>query len=137
MQIMTNIFSIIVVILGWIIVHLLSEKRERRKELRLIARETVEKINIIEKLSIEYHCNSERNENNEKDIKFRLAEIDDILTLLHKKAGFQHTISFFRSSITMNNFQSAGFTTQQDNSEIVYGIIAQASALRIALYGMD
>lgn len=63
--------SIILVILGWLVVHLFSRNRDLKKEARNFALETVKYVTLIEEKSIKYHSNTSRDINEEHVIKLK------------------------------------------------------------------
>lgn len=126
--------SIILVILGWIVVHFFSRNRDLKKEARSFALETVKHITLIEEKSIKYHLNNERDINEEHIIKLKLNDLDSRINVLKKSIKFKHDVSFFRSAITLNNFNSHQFTSQSYGSDIINDISFNAMILREALY---
>ena len=128
------VYPIIITIIGWIIVHYLSEKRDRKKEWREFSRDTAKFIEVIEDRSISYHTGNSRDINLESRIKSDIEYLDSRLSLIKRKLKFDSEVSFFRASITLYNFETCTFNTQCQNSELIRDIYWNANILKNALY---
>ena len=69
-----DIISYILVVVGWVIVHCLSHRRDTKKEWRAFALHTVDAITNIEQQSINYHISPTRDISLEHKIKLELIE---------------------------------------------------------------
>lgn len=126
--------TIVLAIAGWVIVHILSTRRDRKKEWREFARDTAQYVAKIEKDAIEYHSLDERNIARESKIKHDINQLDMRMTLIRKKLSFPASISFFRAAITLNNFETRRFVSQGIDSEILQDISRHANRLIEELY---
>lgn len=81
MQSITVIITITITIFGWMIVHYLSSIRDRRKEWREFARDTVKLVEKIEQEAILYHTNECRDTDFEYKIKSDIDYLDTRLCL--------------------------------------------------------
>lgn len=133
---MTQITSLIFIIIGWIVVHFLARHRDLERDWRAFAIETVKNINIIEEDAIRYHTSDTRNRDSEQKIKQSLSELDTRLNALKKFFRFNEDISFFRAAITLDNFASSGFKKQDYPSVILNDISYHAGLLRECLYNI-
>lgn len=129
-----SITSYIIIILGWVVVHLLSAKRDRDKEWREFSRNTIYLIDKIVDEAIKYHTAECRELYLESKIKIDLDELDMRITLILQYLKVSCSIKGFRQSITLNNFDSKNFTKQQHTSRLVQCIYVQANRLRENLY---
>lgn len=134
---MFELISILLVIIGWIVVHLLEARRDAKKEARLFAIDTAKRINFIERRAIKYHTNWFRDYNLEQEIKLELSELDSRFTVLKKSICYMHDISFLRSAITLENFESHLFSKQYYQDKIIRDISYHATLLRESLYSIS
>ena len=124
----------ILVIIGWLVVHVATEARERRKQQVDYAMKLVEKINQIERAAIEYHCAKEREQIKEPRITWDLLELShdmQFVNCLTKET--EESIKNLRKAVTLNNFSSANFVAQGHDSEIARGIYEAAVDMRKSL----
>lgn len=111
------------VIIGWIVVHFLTQMRDDKKRLREEVDSASEFLAQQELLAIEYHCSAARDLDNEEKILRnlnRLARRIKRLQILDNEEI--EVLRRFRASVTLDNFQSAGFKKQNIGSPIVKGI---------------
>ncbi len=128
------IVSITIAIIGWVVVHVFSVRRERKKEWREFARETVKYIEAIEYRSIEYHIGEKRNFELEIEIKNTIDFLEVRINLIKKNLKFIYDISYFRAAITLNNFETSAFAKQQRFSPLLQDVAWRAKELKEALY---
>jgi len=133
-QAVTITITILLAITGWIAVHFLSASRDRKKEWREFSRDTASYIASIEKESIEYHTYNVRNVEHESKIKNDIDILDIRISIIKKNLSFLYDVSFFRAAITLHNFETKNFITQNIYSEIVQDISRHANMLIKALY---
>ena len=126
--------TIFINIVGWGIVHILSSQRDKNKEWREFARNTAKLVEEIEEKAIRYHTNEHRNIALEFELKKDIDKLDTYVTLIKKHLRMSHSISFLRSSITLNNFQSHAFLQQDCDSKLVRDLSFHAATIREALY---
>lgn len=132
---MEILITITVTFLGWLVVHILTIKRDKDKEFRDFCRETILYIQTIEKEAIEYHSSKIRHQNMEAALKADIAFLDVRFMFIQKTdPNFKNQISFFRSAITLNNFESANFSQQVSTSKILSDIIYHSRLLREDIY---
>ena len=136
-QPMDNWTSYVLIISGWLAVHLFSAHRDKQKEWREFSRETAKFIDKIEKSSIIYHTSNTRNTNLEKKIKLDLNGLDTRFSLIKKHLRLHQTIAVLRAAITLDNFETSNFTNQNYRSEIIQSIAFEANLLREALYDAE
>jgi hypothetical protein len=113
----------VLVIIGWFFVDERNNRRELRKEKRALIDKINVDLNSIEKIAVEYHQNDHANVKTSQEIKISLDRVVKILKrekLLTQK-DYKKFIEF-RQAITLNNFDSSGFVTQLDNSELLQNI---------------
>ena len=121
--------------IGWLVVHILTVKRDKSKEFRDFCRETVFYIQTIEKEALKYHTSATRQQQIEISLKADIAFLDTRFKLIQKTdPTFNNKISFFRSAITLNNFESANFFQQSDTSIILSDIVYHSQLLREEIY---
>lgn len=124
----------VLVILGWGVVHYLSAKRDRNKELRALCLTAITYIEEIEREAIRYHTGIERDVSCEKKIRKDLQRLDTIVeTILKPLGGNKITVVQLRQAITRNNFATCQFFSQQTLSPITFEINAEAESLAILL----
>ncbi len=121
---------------GWIIVHLLSVRRERRSEWRKLAHSAVADVEKIEELALGYHKAENRNIEMEEEILKRMERLESKMVLLSRtlKSFDQNSMKKFRRAITMKNFQSNEFKRQETTSQILKNILARTTLIIEQLY---
>lgn len=114
----------IIAILGWIAAHLLSEARERRKEIRSQIEKIHEKIAKLEKDGRSFHLNAEYSSSLALDITGQISGLERALlrTSGLSMDSLLATIIGLRRSITLQNFDKSSFKTQIEASEIMSNI---------------
>ena len=133
----TIIITLVLSIIGWVVVHILSSKRDIRKERREFCRNTISFIEDLEKAALKYHMAESRNMDLEQDIKINISFLDDRLSLIEKYfPSYCGKVQFLRSAITLDNFQSAKFLTQSANSLIILSIRQSSHALKMSIYNI-
>ena len=116
----------IVAAAGWGATHLLSEARERRKEIRVQLDKTIERLAKIEESARSYHCGSSF------DLQKSLSLISEISRLERSLArvtrfnldDFTPVIIMHRRAITLKNFDSSSFSSCDQDSEMLMEISA-------------
>lgn len=131
---MPDVWTYLSVVVGWVVVHFLTAFRDKKKEWREFSRETVRFVDSIEKNAFSYHSAPERDFSLEKKIKLDLAVLDLRFNLIRKHLSLRNEISFFRSAITLENFETASFVQKDYQSEILQSIAYEANLLREALF---
>lgn len=126
--------AIILIILGWVVVHFFSRQRDLKKDARSFALQTANHVTKIEEKAIAYHVASARNESAEKELILLINDLDTRMMILKKKLKLKNDVSFFRAAITLDNFNTHEFNPQSYSSEIINDISYQATQLRDALY---
>lgn len=135
MSILCNIFFIII---GWIVVHILSEDRDIAKEWRAISRNTVDLVNKIEVKAIKYHTSKYRNLDLERDLELKINLLDSYITMLDKNGiSIEKDISEFRIAITYKNFHTEKFEQKDFYSEMTQNISMKAEQLRLILLNAE
>ena len=64
----TSFFTLVTVIVGWIVVNWQNNNREERKEVRSSLSDVHEEITKLEDIAIEYHTAESRSKTNEREI---------------------------------------------------------------------
>ena len=131
---MPDVWTYISVVAGWMVVHFLTAFRDTKKEWREFSRETVRFVDSIEKNAFSYHSAIDRDLSLEKEIKLDLAVLDLRFNLIRKHLSLRNEISFFRSAITLENFETASFVQKNYQSEVLQSIAYEANILREALF---
>ena len=135
MLILCNIFLIII---GWIVVHILSEDREIAKEWRAISRSTINLVNKIEAKAIKYHTSKKRNLDLERDLELKINLLDSYMTVLAKNdILIKKDVSDFRKSITYKNFHTDKFEKKEFYSHITQNISKEAEQIRLSLLNAE
>ncbi|WP_313226744.1 hypothetical protein [Stutzerimonas chloritidismutans] len=111
------------VVFGWIIVNWQNNRREDRKEIRNSITAITTEIMVLESLAAKYHTGKQRSIKKENRITYSISRISDhIRHLGFLERVFDEDIGNLRSSITLNNFQTSDFQSQEIGSELVENI---------------
>lgn len=126
--------SIVLIIVGWLVVHFFSRQRDLKKEARSFALQTANHVTKIEEKAVAYHAAPNRSESAEKELILLINDLDTRMIILKKKLKLKNDVSFFRAAITLDNFNTHEFKPQSYSSQIINDISYQATLLRDALY---
>lgn len=119
----TSLLTLITVIIGWIIVNWQNNNREERKEVRASLSATLEEIVVIEDLAIEYHCAAVRSKIQEKEITKRITRLSSkVRHLRFENKGINTTFIKLKQAMTLDNFETNRFKSQDLDSEILESI---------------
>lgn len=119
------------VILGWLVVHFFTIKREKEKRQFDELKDIQADLNDIFTISINYHSGNERNSTDEiriiSSLLFLEEKGDALFEILSHKGlkvdqkRWTRGIVFFRMAITTNNF-GGDFSNQAQDSDIIVNI---------------
>ena len=119
---------------GWWIVNKQNNFRERRKETRAILNQLLDDLDAIEKQAFSYHTAKEALIELGRDIKISLSRISkDVARHDLLPSGKRHPIVKLRQAITLKNFDTDCFQTQNVNCELLDEISATKDDLIDAL----
>lgn len=125
------------VILGWCVIHWLTAKREDKKELRAIIKDSLADVEGLRTLSVSYHKNRTRNKELEDDIIWKIHRIDSKIQFLSEKLRIPALrLDELNEAITLNNFETHEFTQQCDTSDLIGKINWQSQKLINKLYSI-
>lgn len=115
------------VILGWALVNRQNNRREERKEIREFVSDISKRSAELRDASFKYHRATARDNTLSSEILFKLKLLGIRLSALKKYGVLADTdlAKRLRQAITMENFDSAGFRSQDEGSKIL-GNIEQA-----------
>lgn len=107
-------------VVGWIVVNWQNNNREERKEVRSSLSEVIDEITELEDLAVEYHTAAVRSTTNEQDITKKITRLSSKVRHLRLESGkLNHLFIRFKQSITLDNFETSRFVTQNKDSEIL------------------
>jgi hypothetical protein len=130
------VITLVISVFGWVIVHFLSARRDRKKEWREFARATAAYVDEIEKHAVIYHTNPERDIALEKKLKADIDYLDKRIEIIKRHLSFAD-IFLYRIAITLENFETKGFASQPVDSNIIRDIGLSGNQLRDNLYEAD
>lgn len=120
-QLLGQIVSIVTVVVGWIVVHKLTEKRDKRKEIRESIDAFIDLLLDLEKKAIDFHQNTSFNENTSRelvsDIQRCILRLDSYPLCSIEIDGYLK--KDLRTSITLNNFDRSTFHQLSPSDPIV------------------
>lgn len=129
---LSQFFTSVLVVVGWIVVDNQNNKRELRREIRALIDNLITEIDELAERSFKFHKNSTFDAIESKQLKLRIQRIANNInrnSLVENSKAIYH----FRKSITGNNFDITIFRTQNDNSEILSLILEEKDELISAL----
>lgn len=123
-QLLTQIPTWLILVIGWFAVHRLTVKREQRKEARECIDAFVRTLREIEVKAISFHQGDVLDDNLARVLRF---DIQRTIAKLKRQPFTSFRISSdllkeFRRAITYKNFDSKNFKCQPANSPILGGI---------------
>lgn len=119
-----HVISWTLVISGWIILNVLANRREKRKELYALIKDIRQEIDTATDIAEKYHTSEQQSKEVSKKIKFLIQEItawNDILQSCDLNVDLMLHIKF-RQAITGHNFDSHTFTQQSHDGELLLSI---------------
>ena len=114
----------LIVVLGWLVGHLLSESRERRKEVRAQIDRVRDYVFDLEDEARVFFLAEKYNSSLALKIIALIQNLEHMLSHIQIFSGFtysQHLV-VLRQAITLHNFDHHNFTQQAEDSEILGGI---------------
>jgi len=119
-----QIFTWIIIIIGWYVVHYFTLKRENRKEARERIDVFLKSLHDIEVKAISFHRHNEFKEDIAFDLKY---EIQRAISRLNRQPFCKFTINprlltAFRQAVTFRNFEPRDFSCQESASRILSDI---------------
>lgn len=127
----------IVIILGWMVVHWLSVKRDELAQRKLAYKEARKLLSDIENKSLEFHCSQNRNKSLEKEILKKLDTLDFMISCMEHPKISSLLITDIRSTVTLKNFQVKFFVQQPLDSDLIRNIGYYVEQLDNALLGAE
>lgn len=116
----TSLFTLVTVVTGWIVVNWQNNNREERKEVRSSLSEALEEIINLEDVSSEYHTGSSREISAEKEITKKITRLSSkVRHLRFESPRINKLFIKFKQSMTLDNFETNRFSTQDLDSEIL------------------
>lgn len=131
MEFLKILVNVVFILLGWVVVHNLSVRREKDKERRQLAEKTIGLVEELEKISIDYHLNDGRLETSETAIWRLLARIERYLSRMHLDKNKDETMYLIalRQAIMYENFGLDYVGIQADDSKIIRDISVAADKM--------
>lgn len=105
---------VVVVVLGWVVVHAQQLQLENRRDKRLLLDQIKDEVRSISRRAMAYHTKSERNQLEEGAIKFDLDQLSTsmecfFVTSDPVRAEMLDRVIALRGAITLRNFESATY----------------------------
>lgn len=120
----TNIATWLIVLIGWIVVHLATLSRERRKEKRDAANSIIEELKIVEQLAVVFHTAEKYDSGASDTLIWRVSRV--IRTLQRPPLKILdvplNLMVRFRKGITLRNIEPSTFSTQTYHCDLVRDI---------------
>lgn len=128
-------FTLLSVAIGWIVVHKLSEQRERRKEVRALLDKLMERLKVLEKDVICFHTHPTFDYSKSREITSEMDRIETKVTRIpyFNQDDLVPTLIAYRQSITSKNFDKSSFQTLAQDSELIENIREQSLDFEDAL----
>ena len=124
-QFLAQIFTWLLVICGWYVVHFFTLKREQRKETRERVNTLLNSLHDIEAKAMSFHESKEFRGDLARDLRTDIQRLFKCL----KRPPFSmfkvasHLRKEFRKSITIRNFEPSNFSCQAADSQILRDIV--------------
>lgn len=134
-QVVNQVITWLLIVVGWVTVHYLTHTRERQKEVRELKTNLIERILEIERRSIVFHQSANYNQDEARAL---LAEIERVSSGISRRpllllALQPKVMRLFRSSITLKNFDPTSFQPQSATSKLLSDISLRTESLTAAL----
>lgn len=134
-QLVVQIITWGLIVLGWVTVHYLTLTRERQKEIRELKSKLIEQILQVESRAIAFHQASNYSQDEARAL---VAEISRVSSAINRKplailSIDPKTVAKFRRSVTLVNFDQSRFTSQSANGRLVTDISLHTEKLTSAL----
>lgn len=125
----------VVAAVGLIATHLLSEARERRKEIRAQLDRLVERLTALEDRGIKFHAATTFEAAAARALETDIASIERRATRLLASAvvSFEEEVIAHRQSLTLENFAQSTFAPQEPGSAILHEITIATAEYEEAL----
>lgn len=125
----------IVAAIGIVVAHLLSEARERRKEVRAQTDKLIERLAALEIRGTNFHTGASFDAVEARGIEVEISSIERRAGRLvgAAVAGLADEIIVHRQSLTLRNFEKSKFISQDASSAICQEIAATTAAYEEAL----
>jgi hypothetical protein len=125
----------VVAAVGLVATHLLSEARERRKEIRAQLDRLVERLAALEDRGMKFHAASSFEAAAARAIETDIASIERRATRLLASAmvSFEDKVIAHRQSLTLENFAQSNFSPQEPSSAILREIAVATAEYEEAL----
>lgn len=116
----------IVAAVGWAFTHLLSEARERRKEVRAQIDKLYEQLYKIEQDARDFHCSDSFDSTKAGDVSSKIQILERSMTRIpiFVMDRFTSHIIHLRRAVTMKNFDRSDFVQQIQESDILQAIFS-------------
>ncbi|WP_110946436.1 hypothetical protein [Pseudomonas bohemica] len=130
----TSLFTLMTVVLGWIVVNWQNNNREERKEVRSSLSEAIEEITSLEDEAVKYHSADSRSAEGEREITKRITRLSSRIRHLGIESDESRRLFIrFKQSMTLDNFETNRFSQQGTDSEILEMISMRSEELQDAL----
>lgn len=121
---LSNIISWFFILLGWLVVHKITLKQERRKERREAAHTICMELRELEHLAINFHTAREHDIRNATDLR---QSVERLIRHLQRSPLTELEISNqcliqLRQSITLQNADRRDFSAQNADSDLIRNI---------------
>lgn len=133
-RIVAQVITWVLIIGGWWVINRQNNWRESRKETRAALNQLLDELNQIELQAYQYHQASPPSLVMGRDLKLALSRVSNFIdrqNLLPR--GKRQPLAKLRRAITLNNFDTEHFMTQEDDSELLAGVSAAKDQLVDAL----
>lgn len=119
------VLPILLIFAGFIGTHLLSEARERRKELRAMLDKLFTRLRELEDQARTFHTSSAYDQEAARQLREAVQQVSRQFSrcrVVTELAPFQQALIDWRRAITLRNFDSSTFQTQAWESELIADI---------------
>jgi hypothetical protein len=119
-----DVFTWLLVISGWVVVHRMTLNRERRKEKRDIAETAIKNLIELEAEAVKFHCDDHFDAQAMNSILWKTNRLISSFNRAPMCELLLTSVSLkeLRQSITLKNFDCTGFIPQSVHSRIVTDI---------------
>ena len=131
----SELLPLVLVALGWFVIHGLSVKRDKLNSLRSFCIETRHLVENIERVACQYHSSPERPVTQESILKTDLNKLDARLNWLSIKMDLPSSyIIEFRQAVTASNFETIDFKRQHTSERLIQNIFLCSTRICEKLY---
>lgn len=110
----------LIAVFGWLVTHLFSEARERRKEVRSQLDKQLDRLLKIEEAARDFHKSTTYEDKKADSIIAELSRLERAIQRIPRMNGdfYVQVLTHLRRSITLKNFDKSSFSAQDSSSEL-------------------